>query len=84
MPTIGKKLIESPDVNAILVDFGDLSYCNYKHLANIVAPDLGIYLGKCTSGWSLNLNKTEMIGYSLGTLLYSFRIEHFKTFFFNK
>lgn len=54
------------DCNVILVDYGSLSKCSYIYLAGVVVSDIGKYLAKCIQQWDLALEKTQLIGFSLG------------------
>lgn len=66
MELVARKIVTNQNANIILMDYADLSNCNYIYLAKRVAYDLGVYLAKSINQWRLNLNETRIIAHSLG------------------
>lgn len=67
MDATGKKIISNENnSNVILVDYSVISDCNYMYLATKVVYELSESLAKSIKQWELDLNRTRIIGFSVG------------------
>lgn len=67
MDTTGKKIISNVNgSNVILMDYSEISDCNYMYLATRVVYELSESLAKSMQLWDLDLNRTRIIGFSVG------------------
>lgn len=67
METTGKKIISNENSsNVILMDYSEISDCNYMYLATRVVYELSESLAKSIKQWKLDLNRTRIIGFSVG------------------
>lgn len=51
--------------NGILIDYSPLC-CNYYHMAESIAPQMGNYLANAIIAMGLKPNLVDMVGHSLG------------------
>lgn len=63
---VGKKIISNVNANVFLMDFSKISDCNYLYLASKVAYELSDFLTRSIKQWNLQVNRTRIIGHSLG------------------
>lgn len=54
------------NATVILIDYGDISDCNYDRTVEEIVPQLGLYLSQVISDLDLDPNNIEIIGHSLG------------------
>lgn len=67
METTGKKIISIENSsNVILMDYSEISDCNYMYLATKVVYELSASLAGSIKQWDLDLNRTRIIGFSVG------------------
>lgn len=67
METTGKKIISIENSsNVILMDYSEISDCNYMYLATKVVYELSESLTNSIKEWNLDLNRTRIIGFSVG------------------
>lgn len=67
MEMIGKKIVTDQNANVILMDYQVLSSCSYLFMATMILHKLGEYLAGSIINWEMNLDKTRLIGHSLGS-----------------
>lgn len=67
METTGKKIISNQNgSNVILMDYSEISDCNYMYLATRVVNELSESLANSIKQWNLDLSRTRIIGFSMG------------------
>lgn len=70
MEPTGELLANVTNATVILVDYGDISDCNYDRSVREIVPAVGHYLAKVISDLDLDPNNIEIIGHSLGRFKY--------------
>lgn len=66
MEPTGMLLANVSNATVILVDYGDISDCNYDRSVREIVPAVGHYLAEVISDLDLDPNNIEIIGHSLG------------------
>lgn len=66
MEPTGLALANSSNSIVLLVDYGNISSCNYERTVEEIVPSVGIYLSEFIRSYDLDPNKIELIGHSLG------------------
>lgn len=67
METTGKKIVSIDNSsNVILMDYSEISDCNYIYLATKVVNELSKSLAESIKQWKLDLDRTRIIGFSVG------------------
>lgn len=66
MEPIGLAIANYSNSIVLLVDYGNISSCNYDRTVEEIVPAVGIYLAEFIKKYELDPNKIELIGHSLG------------------
>lgn len=66
MEPTGYALANSSNSIVVLVDYGNISSCNYERTVEEIVPSVGIYLAEFIRSYDLDPNKIELVGHSLG------------------
>lgn len=66
MEPIGLAIANSSNSIVLLVDYGNISSCNYDRTVEEIVPSVGVYLAEFIKQYQLDPNKIELIGHSLG------------------
>lgn len=66
MEPTGVKLANNTNGIAILVDYGDISNCEYFRIADEFVPRIGYHIASVLTQLNVPLNNVELVGHSLG------------------
>lgn len=66
MEPTGLALANSSNSIVVLVDYGNISSCNYDRTVEEIVPAVGVYLADFIQKYELDPNSIELIGHSLG------------------
>lgn len=66
MEPTGFAIANASNAIVILVDYGNISSCNYDRTVEEIVPAVGKYIAEFILKWQLDPNDIELIGHSLG------------------
>lgn len=66
MEPTGFALANATNSTVILVDYKNVSSCSYSRSVQEIVPSIGLYLAEVITQQSLDTEKIEIIGHSLG------------------
>lgn len=66
MEPTGMALANVTNATVILVDYGQISDCNYDRSVEEIVPAVGQYIAEVISDLDLDPNNIEIVGHSLG------------------
>lgn len=69
LPT-GREVAEVTDGTAILMDYSNLSYCNYLYLSSELIEPLGYSLADSILKLNVSLDRITLVGHSLGEIFF--------------